>query len=132
MVTRQIMLAIVAARVCLLAPNSLAEPTRDKVDFARDIAPIFEQHCIRCHQPAIKKGELSLATRSDLDDNGYLVPSMPDESRLLEVVTPKRGAKPQMPKEGAALATDELAALRKWIDQGAPWPKEVVVKEKSK
>ena len=65
------------------------------VDFARDIAPILEQHCIRCHQPAIKKGDLSLATRADLDANEYLSAGNPDESHLLEVVTPVGGEKPK-------------------------------------
>ena len=109
-----------------------SEPKNGPVDFARDIAPILEQHCIRCHQPAIKKGDLSLATRADLDANEYLSAGNPDESHLLEVVTPVGGAKPEMPKEGTLLTTSEIALLRQWIEQGAPWPGDIVIKEKSK
>jgi hypothetical protein len=33
------------------------------------------------------------------------------------------GPKPKMPKNGDALAPEEIAAIRKWIDRGAQWPK---------
>ncbi len=76
-----------------------------------DVAPIIERHCIRCHQPAIKKGDLSLATRADLDANDYLSAGKPKESHLLEVVTSEGGAKPLMPKVGAPLSPEELKTL---------------------
>ena len=54
----------------LLILTVLAGPTLAvadaPVDFRRDVAPIFEKHCIRCHQPGIAKGKLSLATFDDL------------------------------------------------------------------
>lgn len=103
-----------------------------QVDFRRDVVPILEQHCIRCHQPANKKGELSLATRDNLDENEFLSAGKPDESRLLEVVTAAAGAKPEMPKEGGPLSEKEVTVLRNWIAQGADWPKDVIVKERSK
>jgi hypothetical protein len=43
----------------------------EPVDFARDIAPIFQSHCVRCHQPGNSKGGLSLATAHDLMANQY-------------------------------------------------------------
>jgi len=55
----------------------------EAVDFGRDVAPIFEQHCIRCHKPGNEKGDLSLATIEDLAANSYLVPGKPDESSVL-------------------------------------------------
>jgi len=111
------------------ATAAAATPT---VDFARDIAPIFEQHCIRCHQTVGKKGDLSLATVADLAANEYVVPGEPDDSYLLEVVTAATGERPQMPKEGPPLSEDKVALLRTWIAEGAYWPDSVVVREKSK
>ncbi len=113
-----------------LAELRAAAPT--PIDFKRDVAPIFEQHCIRCHQPANKKGELSLSTRADLDANEVLLAGKPDKSRLLEVVDAATGAKPEMPKEGEPLSKQEVAVLRTWIAQGADWPEGAIVKERSK
>ena len=94
--------------------------------------PFFEQHCIRCHQPTNKKGDLSLATAADVVANQYVAPGDPAASYLLEVVTAADGEKPLMPKEGPTLSAKELEVLRTWIADGADWPDQVVVKEKSK
>lgn len=103
------------------------------IDFARDMAPILQQHCIRCHQPGIRKGELSLATSVDLKANEYAVPGKPEESHLWEMVTPQiDGKRPAMPKEGKPLNAEELALVRRWIVEGAVWPEDVVVREKPK
>lgn len=128
---------LIVASVAAVLGASLSQvvqgaPETSPIDFARDVAPIFEQHCIRCHQPGIEKGDLSLASRADLDANDFLSPSKPDESHLLEVVTPAGGAKPQMPKAGSPLSAKELTTLRDWIAAGAPWPAEIVVHERSK
>jgi mono/diheme cytochrome c family protein len=101
-------------------------------DFARDVAPIFQQHCLRCHQPSRKQGELSLATADDLLANDYVIAGKPDESHLLDLVTSATDLPPKMPKEGAPLTAQQVSTLRAWIDSGANWPKEVVIKEKSK
>jgi hypothetical protein len=102
------------------------------MDFARDVAPVFEQHCIRCHQPENKKGGLSLATLADLAANQFVVPGDPDASYLLEVVTAESGEKPLMPKDGAPLLAEEIEILRRWIADGAQWPDNIVVNERSK
>lgn len=104
----------------------------EPIDFNRDVAPILEQHCIRCHQSANKKGDLSLATRVDLDANELLSAGKPDESRLLDVITAAAGEKPEMPKEGEPLSKREVAIIRNWIAHGAEWPKDAIVKERSK
>jgi hypothetical protein len=42
----------------------------DVLDFNRDIQPIFDQHCVKCHNPVKFKGKLSLA--GDLGPNWSL------------------------------------------------------------
>src|SRR4051812_14677014 len=113
---------------CFLNPAFAKSP----VDFGRDVAPILEQHCIRCHQASNKKGGLSLATVADLKSNEYLVAGDPDASYLTDVITATAGEKPLMPKEGAALSAKEVAAIRDWIREGASWPDGVVVKDRAK
>jgi hypothetical protein len=120
-----------AAAVAVFAAPAVASAA-PPVDFQRDIVPIFEQHCIRCHQPANKKGDLSLATSADLLANQFLVPHAPAVSYLLDVVTAADGEKPLMPKEGTPLSAEEVERLRAWIADGAAWPEEVVVKQRAK
>lgn len=105
---------------------------KSPVDFGRDVAPVFEQHCIRCHQPSNRKAGLSLATVVDLKTKEYLVAGDPDASYLAEVVTAAAGEKPLMPKEGAPLSAQEITTLRDWIREGAHWPEGVVVKDRAK
>ena len=104
----------------------------EPVDFGKQIAPIIEQHCVRCHSPGNSKGDVSLATLDDLKSNEYVVAGDADGSYLIELVTSQDGEPPAMPKEAKPLSDDEVTLLRQWIEQGAKWPSDVVVKEKSK
>jgi mono/diheme cytochrome c family protein len=102
------------------------------VDFSKQIAPIFEQHCVRCHSPGNNKGDVSLATFDDLKSNDFVTAGDPDDSYLIDLVTSQDGDPPAMPKEGKSLSDAEAGLLRQWITQGAKWPDGLVVKEKSK
>ncbi|MBA4187793.1 MAG: hypothetical protein C0467_07215 [Planctomycetaceae bacterium] len=102
-------------------------------DFAKDVAPILERHCVRCHQAGNAKGKVSVSTPMDLVEKEFVVPGKPDDSGLFELLTPQEpGKRPRMPKEGKALTPAEIGVLREWIAAGAPWPKDVVVKERAK
>jgi mono/diheme cytochrome c family protein len=115
-------LGMFAARVSALEPNL----------FARDIAPILAQHCVRCHSPGNAKGQISLATIDDLRENEYFIAGDPESSYLLELITADAGSKPDMPKEGKALAAEQVELIRRWIIEGATWPQETIVREKPK
>jgi hypothetical protein len=128
---RQSHLELLLALAGAISP-AVHAPGNPPVDFAGNIAPIFERHCIRCHQPANKQGELSLATFADLAEGGYVVPGEPEESHLLQVVSFVDDQKPMMPKEGEPLSTTDVELLREWISQGADWPDSIVVRERSK
>ena len=56
----------------------------------------------------------------------------PDGSYLIELVTSQNDDPPAMPKESTPLAEAEVNLLRQWVQQGATWPDEVVVKAISK
>ena len=110
----------------VLAPGARA-------DFAADVAPVLERHCIRCHQPGNAKGEFSLATEADLKASGHVVPGKPDQSELLRVVVAQQGeTRARMPKSGKPLTEGEVAVLRKWIADGATWPVNFTIKERAK
>jgi mono/diheme cytochrome c family protein len=102
------------------------------IDFARQVAPILSEHCVRCHSPGNQKGDISLATGKHLVDNDLVVVGDADASHLIDLVTAAEGETPAMPKDATPLAEADVAILRQWIEQGAIWPDDVVIREKSK
>ena len=114
------------------SPAALAADAGATFDFSRDIAPIFEQHCMRCHGPGNEKGDISLATIADLMENEYVVAGDPDASHLVELITPTDGERPEMPKEGDSLSAEQVTLVRRWIAAGAQWPASVILREPSK
>ena len=102
------------------------------IDFKTQVAPIFQEHCVRCHSEANQKGDISLSTEDDLRENDFIDTQDPDSSYLLELITGVSGKQPEMPKESKPLTKSEIATIRQWIADGAKWPDGFVVKEKSK
>ena len=101
-------------------------------DFAKQIAPILAEHCLRCHSEGDPQGDISLATANDLRQSEYIVAGDPDGSYLLQLVMGSDGEPPAMPKEGKPLSAGQISLLRRWISAGARWPREIVIREKSK
>lgn len=96
--------------------------------FRKDVAPIIVKHCIRCHTGNDPQGDISLQSISDLRKNDYVLPGDPENSHLIELITPSGNQKPEMPKDAPALSQDEVNTIRQWIRQGAIWPQSVVLK----
>ena len=111
-------LSFLALMVCL----SLS-PLRAEVDFAGEILPLLEDHCIDCHGPDKAKSAFRVDQRAVMlkgGDSGLaaIVPGKPEKSFLMEVV---RGVDPdmQMPPKGDPLGSEQVALLEKWIAEGA-------------
>ena len=124
-VARRMILLFAGAIV--LSIGSLAATAADKVppDYVRQIAPIFQKHCVGCHNADDAEGKLSLDSYSDLQKGGKHGPSFQPgdvaSSRLLQLVTGK--AKPVMPPEDEErLTKEEIALLTAWIETGAKGP----------
>ena len=103
----------------------LPAPSERTVDFVRDIKPIFQQHCYKCHGPGKDQGGLSLATRSlalDGGDNGLAM--QVGKSALSPLVHRIAGLDDGtvMPPEGDQLTSEQVGIIRAWIDQGLVWP----------
>lgn len=98
----------------------------------RAIATILEKRCVECHNADEKKGGLSLQSRADLitggDSGAAIDPGKVAGSVLLDMIS---GEKPEMPKTGAKLTAEEVAAVSKWIAAGAPWPGEKKLEDRS-
>lgn len=112
----------VAAAASSSRPALFAQPAR--LDFARDVQPIFQQHCIGCHGPSQQMNGFRLDRRGDALRGGSLGavigPGNADGSRLYHRLIGTRFG-PQMPPTGA-LAAAQVAIVKRWIDEGAEWP----------
>jgi len=116
--------AIVVLALCgwggaILAQQRSAGQAR--VDFQTQIQPILAERCLECHSQDKRKGGLSLASYGDLLDGGkdgpVVRPGRAATSLLVHRVTGE--IEPQMPKDDVPLGADEIALVRRWIDQGA-------------
>src|SRR3954468_8458960 len=100
----------------------------DKVDFNRDVRPIFSENCYACHGPDKnkRKADLRLDTKEGLtfshDDVVTVVPGHPEKSELFRrVTTDDPDERMPDPKSTKRLTTREIAVLKKWIEQGAEY-----------
>lgn len=95
----------------------------NKVDFGRDVQPLFKAHCTGCHGAKQQKNGFRLDRRSDALKGGtatMIGPGNADASRLyLRLVGDGVGT--QMPPE-APLSPEQIHVIKAWIDQGAVWP----------
>ena len=107
-----------------LAAACSAEP----IHFSRQIRPILSENCIACHGPDEKgrKGKLRLDDEQDAkrDRKGEFVilPGKPEQSELIkriESTDPDEVMPP--PKQHKTIPPAQLALLKEWIRQGAPW-----------
>lgn len=105
--------------------------------FHEQVAPVLVKNCVECHNDVTTKGGLNMSTLADVlkggDDGPALVPGKAAESSLYTMIVPETpGDKPEMPKKKPALSAAETDLIKRWIDMGAVWPMEIVLKEKPK
>jgi len=101
-------------------------PAARAVDFEKDVRPIFQRHCLKCHGPKKQESKLRLDQRASMIRGGEsgepaILPGTGAKSFLIDVVT---GKDPdlKMPPKGKPLSAREIATLRAWIDAGAKMP----------
>lgn len=103
--------------------GTASELPTEAVSYDRDIRPIFQAHCVGCHQPSKAKGDYIMTNFAKLLEGGSdevaIVPGKPDESYLVEEITPDAGGEAEMPKKKAPLHESEIALIRRWIAEGA-------------
>lgn len=89
-----------------------------KVDFSREVRPIFNQHCVSCHGGVKEAGDFKITDLQQLQN--AVVAGKPDESEIYSRVTTTEVDLRMPPAEhGAALPTADIETLRRWIEQGA-------------
>jgi cytochrome c553 len=112
--------------MALLASPAWANPA-DEEFFEKEVRPILVARCYECH--SAKKAEPAGGLRVDSleallqggDTGAAIKPGSAKESLLIDAVN--YGDVYQMPPK-TRMPAAEIAVLVKWVDLGAPWPKD--------
>ncbi|MFT6380161.1 MAG: WD40 repeat protein [Akkermansiaceae bacterium] len=117
---------ILASLYCVigLAPSFLAgNETEKQISYYNDIRPIFQANCVGCHQPSKDHGDFIMTDFNRLlaggEDGIAIIPGKPEESYLIEEITPNTQGEAEMPKKKDPLHEIEIALIRRWITEGA-------------
>ena len=93
--------------------------------FESQVRPVLAKQCFSCHGPSQQFSSLRLDSRNRMLKGGSKGPAIvagrAAESLLVKAIR-HEGLK--MPL-GGKLKDEEIAAIEKWINLGAPWPVEV-------
>ena len=108
------------------ADNS-TEFTADQIAFfEREVRPLLVEHCYECH--SVKSAKLQAGLRVDSrsallrggDSGSALDLSDASQSLFMQAIHYEEY---EMPPKGK-LPDNDIATLQRWVDMGAPWPKE--------
>jgi len=94
--------------------------------YLKEIKPLFKERCFACHGALKQKGKLRLDTVAGMHKKGVIK----DGELLARLVTDD--VDDIMPPEGEPLSKKEITAIKKWIEAGAPAPKEEKEEENPK
>ena len=130
---RSIQLFLVLA-ACLYASFQLVparvagqnvKPVIKGVDFNREIRPLLSDNCFQCHGPDEQQrmGKLRLDTKDGaFAKPGVIVAGDAATSRLFKRVSSTNpAAMMPPPQSGHKLTEQQIATLKRWIDEGAQW-----------
>jgi len=106
----------------------------DGVQFNRDIRPLLADNCFHCHgpDPGTRKAGLRLDTeagffaarqdKSGKEEPPTIIKGQPDQSPLYQRMLSKDEDEIMPPPEThKTLKPAQIALVRRWIEQGAPW-----------
>lgn len=106
--------------------SQLPPPADRQADFVRDIQPILQASCLRCHTEERSRGQFSLSSREAALKGGRrgidIIPGQSAQSPLIHYVAGLVEGMVMPPKsQGGPLPPEQVSLLRAWIDQGALW-----------
>jgi len=105
-----------------LFTSGVAAQVPSKVDFEKEVLPIFQENCTDCHGPSKQKAGLRLDRKSSVLKafSRRVIPGSSANSMVYHrLIGNEYGI--QMPPTGE-LRPEKVAIIKAWIDQGAEWP----------
>src|SRR3569623_817469 len=104
--------------IAFLAFSYSAMADDRQVNYAKDIRPIFEQHCYACHGPKKQEAELRLDARDPALRGGFIgLVIVNGESAKSELILRVASTDPDgmMPPIGERLSAEQIGLLRACI-----------------
>ena len=100
-----------------------ADSDADAVRFNRDIRPLLSENCFHCHGPDEETRAAGLRLDLEEDATEYaIVPGDAEASDLMaRILSEDPDFRMPPPDSERSLAAEEIASIRKWIDQGAAY-----------
>lgn len=110
--------------------SKLPPAAKRPVDFAKDIKPLFEKSCLKCHSGEKPKSKYRIENREAAIKGGEsgdaaIIPGKSEKSPMIHYVSDAVEDMEMPPTEKRdkypALTKEQIGLLRAWIDQGAKW-----------
>ncbi len=115
--------------------SKLPPASDKKVDFVKDIKPLFEKSCFNCHGVKPRaKGKYFMNNREKAiaggsSDEKAIIVGKSDKSPLVHMIGDLIDEMEMPPVDKRdkykALTKAQIGLVRAWIDQGAKWPEGV-------
>src|SRR5689334_6072225 len=103
------------------------------VDYSREIKPLLQATCVKCHGATSQKSDLKLDTAAAALKGGVsgpaIVPGKSAESILIQTVEGTHDYVPKMPYKRPPLDAAQIALLKRWIDEGAKAPADEIASD---
>jgi hypothetical protein len=120
-------MALIGCRLSAAAIDEAQIPpaATNQIDYARDIRPILDASCLKCHGPEKPKSQFRVDHREALlkgGENGIaVIPGQSGKSPLIHYVA-RLVEEMEMPPKGKGdpLTPHQIGLLRAWIDQDLP------------
>ena len=104
---------------------SLAQEAADGEVYSTRVKPLLTKHCAKCHGSQKQQSGFRIDSAKGIREGGDSGPAIvvgdSAKSNLVHAITGTEGVS-KMPPEGPSLSADEIALIRKWIDDGAKSP----------
>jgi len=114
------------APILFLVSTLMARGATAPVDYLREVKPLLTGHCAKCHASSQQKGGLRLDTAAFALKGGEHGPSIQagrgSDSLLIQAVEGTHDDISRMPYKKPPLTTNQIAVIRRWIDEGAHAP----------
>ena len=100
--------------------------TNAEIDFARDVRPILNTHCTKCHGGIRAKAGLNLINKASVfraSESGLIpiVSGNLEKSELIRRIIHTDEEERMPPKN--PLKKEQIKTLHQWVKEGAKWPR---------
>jgi hypothetical protein len=109
--------------------SKLPPPAAKTIDFKKEIKPLLEESCLRCHGPEGRpKGRYRVDSREAIIKGGSsgdaaIIPNESAKSPLIHMAAHliEDLEMPPTDAKEKKLTNEQISLLRAWIDQGVKW-----------